>query len=272
MLADSLNHVAEQRSMGTKLEQQKTLRNGALAFAALLAVGGGLWWRSDRNRRKERFHKELAELETQVLRTQMNPHFIFNALNSINAFVQQNDRDRASAYLSKFAQVMRGVLENSRHAEVSLEDDLQVLRGYLDLERLRMDGKFEYTITLGPDIDPRQVLVPPLTVQPLVENAIWHGLAKKNGPGHITLEVNRQADHLSWSVEDDGVGRALDNAKQSAPDATAQGQGKKTSLGLAITRSRLALLQQQYGGRASLRYEPVTCGTRAVVDMPLIPA
>jgi hypothetical protein len=73
-------------------------------------------------------------------------------------------------------------------------------------------------------------------------------------------------------VEDDGVGRALDNAKQSAPDATAQGQGKKTSLGLAITRSRLALLQQQYGGRASLRYEPVTCGTRAVVDMPLIPA
>jgi tetratricopeptide (TPR) repeat protein/two-component sensor histidine kinase len=269
-LADSLSHVAEQRVLGAKLEKQKTMRNAALGFALLLAVGGGIWWRADRKRRKERFHKEVAELETQVLRAQMNPHFIFNALNSINAFVRQNDRDGASAFLSKFALVMRGVLENSRHAEVTLEDDLKTLRGYLDLERLRMDGKFEYTIKLDPAIDPQEVMVPPLAVQPLVENAIWHGLASKEGPGHIAMEVKRKEDHLSWSVEDDGIGREAAKA-EGTPAGTAPPKGaKKTSLGMAITRSRLALLKQQYGAPAGLRYEEVAQGTRAVMDIPVI--
>ena len=92
----------------------------------------------------------------------MNPHFIFNALNSINAFVQRNDQDSASSYLSKFARVMRLVLENSRHAEVPLTDDLEALRGYMDLERMRMNKKFDFTIILDPSIDPEEVLVPPL--------------------------------------------------------------------------------------------------------------
>lgn len=269
-LADSLNHVAEQRSMGAKLDREQAARNGVIAFALALIAGGGLWLRSDRKRRKERFHKDVAELETQVLRAQMNPHFIFNALNSINAFVQQNDRDRASAFLLKFAQVMRGVLENSRHAEVPLEDDLNTLRGYLDLERLRLDGNFEYTIKLDPAIDPQQVMVPPLAVQPLVENAIWHGLALKQGGGHITLEVKRWEQHISWSVEDDGVGRGPGKPEGKQAEPIAAKSGKKTSLGLAITRSRLALLKQQHGGPAGLRYEDVAQGTRAVVDIPLI--
>lgn len=267
-LADSLNHAAEQRTMGAQLEREKTVRNAVIALALALAAGGGLWLWADRKRRKERFHKEVAELETQVLRTQMNPHFIFNALNSINAYVQRNDRDGASVFLSRFARVMRGVLENSRYPEITLEDDLRTLRGYMDLERLRLDGKFDYTIRVDPALDPSQVMVPPLAVQPLVENAIWHGLAHKDGQGHITMDIRLHGNHLSWSVEDDGTGR---QAVAEAPAETGP-NGKKTSMGMAITRNRLALLHKQYGGPVGLRYEEVPQGTRAVVDLPVIPA
>ncbi|MBK6543645.1 MAG: histidine kinase [Flavobacteriales bacterium] len=114
----------------------------------------------------------------------MNPHFIFNALNSINAFVQRNDPDRAGSFVTKFARVMRSVLENSRHAEVSLSEDLEALRGYMDLERMRMDKKFDFTVEVDPALDPEEVMVPPLVVQPFVENAIlaWHGGQGGTGP------------------------------------------------------------------------------------------
>src|SRR5690606_23797129 len=134
-----------------------------------------------------RFEKEAAQLETQALRSQMNPHFIFNALNSINAFVQKNDPDRATGYLTKFARLMRLVLENSRQAEVPLKDDLEALDLYLQLERIRSGEKFDHQIKVDPDIDQEFVMVPPLVVQPFVENAIWHGMAGKEGKGHITL-------------------------------------------------------------------------------------
>lgn len=262
----------KQEAVATQeIQQQKTARNGILAGALLLLAGGGAWMYSDRKRRKERFHKEKAELETKVLRTQLNPHFIFNALNSINALVQRNDPEGASTYLAKFGRVMRGVLENSRHAEVALHDDLETLRGYIELERQRTKGKFDCTITVDPAINAAQVMVPPLMVQPLVENAIWHGLANKDGHGHILLDVKQQGGQLIWSIEDNGVGR---NAAINAQDPAKAGgmAAKKTSLGTVITRGRLKLLQQQFGGSAGLRYEDLPQGTRAVVYMPLIAA
>ena len=211
-------------------------------------------------------------LETQALRSQMNPHFIFNALNSINAFVQGNDPDMASTYLSKFARVMRLVLENSRHAEVPLASDLEALRGYLDLERKRMRDKFDYTIDIDPGIDPSEVMVPPLVVQPFVENAIWHGMAGKEGTGHITLRVQQKGEQLLWIIEDDGVGRnahqAMKEANESGP-AENTAQMKKTSLGTAITRARLDLVQKQYGGKAGWNYVDTPTGTRVEVDMPM---
>ncbi|MCW5898448.1 MAG: tetratricopeptide repeat protein [Flavobacteriales bacterium] len=252
-----------------EIRRQKVVRNSFMAGALLLLSGGGIWFRTDRKRRRERFEKEAAELRTSILRSQMNPHFIFNALNSINAFVQSNDADGASYYLAKFAGVMRGVLENSRHSEVPLQDDLDTLRGYMELERRRMQGKFDFTIVVHEDIDPERVMVPPLVVQPLVENAIWHGIAHKEGPGRIAVQVELQGEQLVWSIEDDGVG--LHAARKTSAAPQVQGM-KKTSLGTAITRSRLDLLRQQYGGRAGFRYEQLPLGTRVVVDMPLIKA
>lgn len=254
-----------------EIRRQKVVRHSMMAGALLLLAGIGAWFLADRRRRQERYQKQAAELQTQILRSQMNPHFIFNALNSINAYVQRDDADGASSYLSKFARVMRGVLENSRHREVTLQDDLETLRGYMELERRRMDNKFDFTIDVDADIDPEQVMVPPLVVQPLVENAIWHGIADKEGRGRITLRIDLQGDQLVWCLEDDGVGRGATKTPQ--PERTAQGPGmKKTSLGTAITRSRLELLQQQAGGRAGFRYEDLQQGTRVVVDMPLVAA
>ena len=248
-----------------EIRRQKAMRHVYLGGALVLLVGAVIFFQLDRRRRRERFQKEAAELQTQALRAQMNPHFIFNALNSINAYVQRNNADGASSFLSKFARVMRGVLENSRHREVPLKDDLETLRGYMELERKRTDDKFDFTITVAPAIDPEQVMVPPLVVQPLVENAIWHGIAPKEGHGHIRLQVELRNERLIWTIDDDGVGRA---AARPAKDPAAM----KTSLGTAITRSRLELLQQQVGGRAGFHYEDLPQGTRVVVDMPLIQA
>ncbi|MBL7964106.1 MAG: tetratricopeptide repeat protein [Flavobacteriales bacterium] len=255
-----------------EIRRQKVVRYSFMAGALLILAGGGIWFRTDRKHRLERFQKEAAELQTQVLRSQMNPHFIFNALNSINAFVQRNDADGASSYLSKFARVMRGVLENSRHREVALQDDLETLRGYMELEQKRMENKFDFTIEVDEDIDPEQVMVPPLVLQPLVENAIWHGIAAKEGLGHISVKVEQQGDQLIWCIEDDGVGRGAAKPVAGAEGDMQVNTGKKTSLGTAITRSRLELFQQQFGGRAGFRYEDLPQGTRVVVEMPVIRA
>ena len=217
--------------------------------------------------RKERFEKEAATLETQALRSQMNPHFIFNALNSVNAYVQENDTANATSFLTKFARVMRSVLENSRHAEVPLQEDLDTLRGYIDLERKRMQDKFDYRVEVDPAIDPQEVMVPPLVVQPFVENAIWHGMAGKEGKGHILLKVEQRGQQLVWTIEDDGAGR---HAKKIAQvDGTPT---KKTSLGTTITRARLDLVRKQYGGNAGFRYTDLPQGTRVEVEMPLMRA
>ena len=277
MLADSIEsaQAVERERLGAEVArleaaQAKTRSWLLLIVGALVLMASGVFFWLDRKRRKERFEKEAAHLETQALRSQMNPHFIFNALNSINAYVQKNDQDSASSYLTKFARVMRSVLENSRHSEVPLKDDLETLRGYMDLERKRMQEKFDFTITVDDALDPEEVVVPPLVVQPFVENAIWHGMAGKEGKGHISLKVEARGKQLLWIIEDDGVGR---NAKkETAAQPLGDTPTKKTSLGTAITRSRLDLVQKQHGGKAGFRYIDVPQGTRVEVEMPLMHA
>ena len=258
----------ERNSAQLEAKRNRTIALAVGTIGIVLLLGGGFWFVTDRIRRKEKFERETAQLETQALRSQMNPHFIFNALNSINAYVQKNDPDNATSFLTKFARVMRSVLENSRHSEVPLQDDLDTLRGYMDLERKRMNEQFDFTIEVDPAIDPEEVMVPPLVVQPFVENAIWHGMKGREDKGHITLRVKLEGQQLIWQIEDDGVGR---QAKSEPPSEPTLGQPeKKTSLGTAITRSRLDLVQKQHGGKAGFRYEDLPQGTRVVVEIPLL--
>jgi tetratricopeptide (TPR) repeat protein len=268
---DSISHAAELE----RLESARTIerlradrnRNSALALgsgALLLLTGGAALYRLDRKRRRERFDRDRARLETHVLRTQMNPHFIFNALNSINSYIQENERDLASGFLTKFARLMRLVLENSRHNEVPLVQDLEALRLYMELEQSRMNGKFDYSIEVDAALDQAETMVPPLVMQPFVENAIWHGISRKEGKGHIKLIVRKYPNRLTMSVEDDGVGRGA-SSTHPAPD----GAPPKSSLGTTITQDRLSLLGKQRGGEAGFRFMDLEAGTRVEVELPI---
>ncbi len=270
-LTDSLAHAQqlalERAEAQARIDHQRTRTVAAMGGGAVLLMGGGVAFALDRRRRQARFAQRAAELEreaarfeTQALRSQMNPHFIFNALNSIAGYVQGNDPDRAQSFLARFAKLMRAVLENSRFAEVALARDLEVLRAYMELERVRAQGKFSYTITVAPDVDAEAVLVPPLLAQPFVENAIWHGVAGKEGEGRIVVHVERADGQLRIRVEDDGVGRAQQRSAVSR---------EKTSLGTAITRSRLDLVEKQKGAPAGFRYVEVPVGTRVEIHLPL---
>jgi tetratricopeptide (TPR) repeat protein len=268
-LADSLTHANEL----AQLESEKTIerlradrnRNRAMGLGGgvILVLGGGVaFFRSDRKRRKARFEKDVAELETQALRSQMNPHFIFNALNSINAFVQKNQPEKASSFLTRFAKLMRAVLENSRQSDVPLDQDLEALATYLDLERTRSGDTFEYSIHVAEGIDQQKTLVPPLVIQPFIENAIWHGMAGRTEKGHITLSVSRKDDQLVMAIEDDGAGRPQGTSDEAAAK-------KKNSLGTTITRARLDLVQKQKGKPAGFRYIDLPQGTRVEVSLPM---
>ncbi|MEO8589552.1 MAG: histidine kinase [Flavobacteriales bacterium] len=268
---DSLRYTVELERIGKEkvIQSLRADRNRnrvfALGLGAVLLLGGTLvFFRIDRKRRRERFERDAARLQTQILRTQMNPHFIFNALNSINNYVQTSDRELASGFLTKFARLMRLVLENSRHTEVPLAQDLEAIRLYMDLERARMNEKFDYAIDVDPAIDQETTLVPPLVVQPFVENAIWHGISRKEGKGHIRLTVRREDTRLVLTIEDDGVGRSA--AALPLPlDAPPQ-----SSLGTAITRDRLATLGKQQGSSSGFHFVDLAKGTRVEVVMPLM--
>ncbi len=184
------------------------------------------------------FEKQLFELEQKALQLQMNPHFMFNSLNSIQSFVIKNDTDNAIRYLSKFSQLMRRTLANSRESMISLQDEIQALTLYLEIEKLRFDEKFEYKITLDPAIDESFIEIPPMILQPYVENAIIHGLMHSPQKGHLNINISLNEETIICSIEDDGIGR-----EKAAEIKKASGIERK-SRGMLITKERLEILNQ----------------------------
>src|SRR6478735_11660647 len=140
--------------------------------------------------------QKSSELEMQALRAQMNPHFIFNSLNSINRFILQNNREQASEFLTKFSKLVRMILQNSQASSITLDSELESLGLYLDLEAVRFDHKFEYKISYPKDLDIEVLKVPPLIIQPYTENAIWHGLMHSEEKGQLDIDVSEDDDYL----------------------------------------------------------------------------
>src|SRR6185503_3627170 len=134
--------------------------------------------------------QQKTEMEMQALRAQMNPHFIFNSLNSINRFILQNNKASASEYLTKFSRLVRSILQNSQASLITLESELESLDLYLNLESLRFNYHFDYKISVPKDLDISALQVPPLILQPYVENAIWHGLMHKEEKGQLDIDVS----------------------------------------------------------------------------------
>ncbi|MDX1908148.1 MAG: tetratricopeptide repeat protein [Bacteroidia bacterium] len=210
-------------------------------------------------RRQAEEGRRRVELEYQVLRAQMNPHFIFNALNSIQGFFSERDFAQGNEFLGEFSQLMRRVLEQSAQPLISLADELETLQLYMRLEQVRLRDKFYFEIRCDDDLDTSMISIPPLLLQPFVENAIWHGLSPKQGPGTLIITCETPAETEDWlrvEITDDGIG--LDAARRPVK---AQ---QHTSRGIAITRERL-------GPGGVVRVEPRTDGpgTRVILEIPI---
>jgi len=156
------------------------------------------------------FEREAMELEAQAMRSQMNPHFIFNCLNSIKSLIQEDDKNNAVVYLTTFAKLIRNQLYNTQR-EISLHDEITTCRLYLQLETLRFGDRIDYEFNIDQTADLHRIMVPPLILQPFIENSIIHGILPRPGKGHIILSIVRQNEDVICSIDDDGVGRAKAN-------------------------------------------------------------
>jgi sensor histidine kinase YesM len=167
----------------------------------------------------------------------MNPHFIFNCINSIDALIQSNDKYYATVYLNKFAKLLRNILDSSKQNTVSLSKDLETLQLYIELEKFRNENKFTADIKSDNELLQDDYKVPPLIVQPFVENAILHGLRYRNdNDGRLTISVSKQLNYIQYIIEDNGVGRNTNN-KQTQKD--------KTSYGITMSRERIRLFNNE---------------------------
>ncbi len=212
-------------------------------------------------------YKQLfAEAETAVLRVQMNPHFIFNSLNSIRSYIQERDLDHADEYLVQSSRLMRQILNLAPKKLISLSEELMLLEGYMEVEAMRFSQAFQYEFIYEEDLDPDEVMIPPMLLQPFVENSIIHGFGPRKGQGKITLFFKISGDELHCNLEDNGVGRSntVNNAKDHQSKA------------LSITHKRLTLLENRTGKKTNLQINDLhdssgkPTGTEIILTLPLI--
>jgi tetratricopeptide (TPR) repeat protein len=260
--------------LSVKLQRNRLLTwvmVGGLALIALVAI---LLINRSRYKSRQRIaamNHTISELNQTNLRQQMNPHFIFNTLNSIQYYVFQNDKISANNYMTKFASLIRKTLENSSHTEVSIKEELDALRLYLELEELRFKEKFDSRILVDDEIDTLVYKIPTMLIQPYVENAITHGLMnKENGKGLLEIELLLQNDLITCKIEDNGIGRA------KAMEIKRLKNNNHQSMGTSITESRLKLVNELYGKTMKVVYTDLTdangepSGTRVELSIPII--
>ena len=219
------------------IAKQRFMLSSAFLLAALLIVSLAVFRVRDKARRRE-LRNELARAQQQALSLQMNPHFIFNTLGSLQSFILKNDRDASNLYLTKFSQLMRKMLDNVECGFVDLEEEIETLRLYIELQHLRFGDHFDYEITVDPRIDLTSVQIPPFLIQPYVENAIQHGLLPGENRGRLAVEVKLHDPGILWVVEDNGIGRA-----EAAKIKSRKGQDTRPH-GTEITDRRVELLNR----------------------------
>lgn len=183
------------------------------------------------------YQKQLMHSEMQSLRLQMNPHFIFNSLNSIRYYILKEDSEKASDYITIFSKLLRMILQNSKQATVKLSAELKALKLYLEFEKQRFESRFEYSIEVSEEVESDHIEIQPLIIQPFVENSIWHGLLHKDGVGQLKIALYKSSeDELTIEIEDNGIGR--ERSKEMRKDSS----HRHKSFGMQITRDRLRLM------------------------------
>jgi len=188
------------------------------------------------NHQKSRIKKTILQLEAKALRAQMNPHFIFNCMNSIKQLIQQKEEDKAIAYLTAFSKLMRAILQNSDRKEISLFEEIETCRLYTQLESMRFNNKFSYAFDIDETLDLKSIMVPALIIQPFIENSIWHGIMPKTDEGRLTVRINKTNNAISCVIDDDGIGREMSMRNKFRSSASTY-----QSKGIHLTQTRLGL-------------------------------
>lgn len=249
-----------------EVTRERSFRNITILVSSSLVLAGLILWllyRRKEERKRAALERKRLEIEQRMLRSQMNPHFIFNALNSIQSFITTNNTYEAEVFMSKFSMLVRKILENSTHKEIPLEEEVETLRLYLELEKSRFEERFDFEIMENAD---PMLSIPPMLLQPFIENAIIHGMKDKTGKGHIHVRFEEEENCLRCEVEDDGVGR-----KNATKEAT------HNSLATTLTNDRISYFNETSG---SVDYnlqvidliddKEIACGTKVVLTIPLV--
>ena len=218
-----------------------------------------------------KMENKFAQLRLDALRSQMNPHFIFNALNSIKSYLIENNQEKAIYYLGRFSKLIRGILESSRKDLVTLEEEMNIIKMYVEIESDRFKNNIEYMVHIDKELSVDHILIPSLLLQPFVENAIWHGLTTRKGKKRLEIGVQQSesADHLQITIEDNGIGR------QASQLRNYQNPLKSQSLGLSIIQDRLDFFSKRYKGNFNfIVYDlkddksAMAMGTKVVLNLP----
>jgi len=214
--------------------------------------------------RQQRLANNLLALKS--LRSQMNPHFIFNALNSVNSFIASNDERTANKYLTDFSKLMRAVLENSEEDFIPLEKEIELLQLYTQLEHFRFQDKFDYAINVDEKINVEDFVIPPMLLQPYIENAVWHGLRYKKEKGHLNIDIfQEREDEIKITISDDGIGRENSKALKT------KNQKKQNSKGMGNIKKRVAILNDMYKDKVDVFVDDFQdeqdTGTKVVVTL-----
>lgn len=206
-------------------------------------------------------------LALQSLSGQMNPHFIFNALNSVNEYIALRDERQANRYLTDFSRLMRQVLDDSRHTVIPLNDEIAMLRLYLQLEHSRFSDKYDYALEVDDALEGGDAVIPPMLIQPFVENAVWHGLRYRPEKGKLVVRIHRNGDAVTAVIEDDGIGVTESQRLKTA------NQRRQHSLGMENTKKRIALINEVFHGGIEAKVSELfpgaaLPGTRVIITIP----
>ena len=254
LLASKDNQIQNERN-----KQQSIIIYSLLVGLLLLLL---LAFYMYRNIKQQRLNNNLLALKS--LRSQMNPHFIFNALNSVNSFIASNDERRANRYLTDFSKLMRSVLENSEEDFIPLSKEIELLQLYTKLEHFRFQDKFDYNITVDEAINVDDFLIPPMLLQPYIENAVWHGLRYKEEKGLLQISLKiRDDNELQIVIEDNGIGRSRSKALKTTH------QKNQNSKGMGNIKKRVAILNEMYADKVDVFIEdiPNDGGTKVVLTL-----
>ena len=232
-----------------------------LAFSFIIFVIYRSRREADARKRETDLKLSRAEGELKALRAQINPHFIFNCLNSIHHFIQSQEPKQAGEYLIKFSKLIRYVLESSAKNWVSLEEELEANRNYLDLEKLRTGNSFSFDFYLKDGLKPEKIYIPPMLIQPFLENSVWHGLSEK---GRIEVSLSKDgANHLLCRIWDNGDGTSQKS------DIDLSRLVKKSSMGLNLMEERFKTLNEINGTRGGFSFgENIPEGKEVIVILP----